>query len=104
MNGCGCDANHPTGVQWLVNNGVIDGSWLHADKDWPEYSGFSKGKPANPGHVYVWSTDTIPSPLAHIIADLKTGTGNVEFNVPSGNRQYYLPARTPSPSEGPYYP
>jgi hypothetical protein len=97
MQGCGCDQNHPTGVQWLVNNGVIDPSWLYADKTPP---GVPTYKPAYPGHVYMWTTDVV-FPGAYIVPDLLRGTDGVGI---SGGPNYYLPARTPLPSEGPYYP
>jgi hypothetical protein len=97
MQGCGCDQNHPTGVQWLVNNGVIDPSWLYADKTYP---GLPTYKPAYPGHVYMWTTDVV-FPGAYIVPDLLRGTDGVGI---SGGPNYYLPARTPLPSEGPYYP
>jgi hypothetical protein len=96
MQSCGCDQNHPTGIQWLVNNADLDPSWLYADKNAP-YTGT---KPAYPGHVYMWTTDVI-FPGAYIVPDLLRGTDGVGI---SGGPNYYLPARTPLPSEGPYYP
>jgi hypothetical protein len=100
MQGCGCDQNHPTGVQWLVNNGVIDPSWLYADKTWP---GVPTYKPAYPGHVYVWSTDVVIFTGAYIVPDLLRGPDGATGGY-GGSNYYYLPVRTPLPSEGPYYP
>jgi hypothetical protein len=104
LQGCGCDLNHPTGVQWLVNNADLNPSWLKADQVCcPPYTGFP---PVNPGHVYVWSSDPGPTGTggSHYTRDLKTVAGNYAGGNISPVAQYYLPARTPLPSEGPYYP
>jgi hypothetical protein len=101
LQGCGCDLNHPTGVQWLVNNGVIHPSWLDADH------AVGGAKPVNPGHVYVWTTDPGPTGTggSHYTRDLKTVAGNYAGGYISPVAQYYLPARTPAlAGDGPYYP
>jgi hypothetical protein len=91
MSGCGCDSNHPTGVQWLVNNRVIDPSWLSADQTYP--------------NVYVWFIPSSPVLPPYEAADLKRAGSYPQILVLNGgSKELYIPVRMVSPSEGPYYP
>ncbi len=92
LNGCGCDPNHPTGVQWLVNNGVLDPTWLHADQN------YALAPPVHPGYIDVWVSDVL-YPSQNVVVDLKRAQGQLP-----GQKEYYIPVRSLSPSEGPYYP
>ncbi len=86
MSGCGCSAANPTGVQWLVDKAGLAPSWLDA----PQLAQFPPG-------VFVMVTDTYTGPT-----DLRTMTPGPQDNKYLA--QYYLPVRTTSPSELPFFP
>jgi len=87
MSGCGCDANHPTGIQWLVDKAGLAPSWLQA----PQLPAFA------PGLVMALHPDTYNNTF-----DLRTMN---QWNLgPYSYLMYYLPVRVPSSSELPFYP